>query len=94
MAPPISEFEIYKAKNRRQQIDIDISITPQSLALTPQEEKVFTLIAEGIDRDHSQNYIKEIAKEMCITPQCVNQYLRKIRMKLRGYLQHDKKIGR
>lgn len=50
--------------------------------LSPQESRVFSLIVENeIDRFHEKNYIKSISIQLDITPQCVNHYLRKIKIK-------------
>ena len=81
-----------RAERQREQMDIHLSITPQTLHLTTQEVKVYELILGGIDRDSSTNFLVEISNELNISPQCASQYLKKIRSKLGAFLQYDKRL--
>jgi len=76
-----------RISSTKEQQNIDISIIPQELNLSPQSTHVFEFITSGVDRDNYPNYLKEIAKRMEISPQCVSIYLNKIRKKLREYLK-------
>ena len=68
------------------QLEVDVKIDNEYLksVLTTQENRVFTLIIEGNnDRDHEVNYLKKIGEIMGISAQAVNQYLKKIRLKIK-----------
>ena len=56
--------------------------------LQGRELQVFNLIVDGCDRDSTQNYIKEIANTLKISPPCVAIYLRRIRYKLKRHLDN------
>ena len=65
------------------EIDTDLDIEHLKSKLSPQELRVFILITEqGIDRDHEANYLQTIADTLKVSPQCINQYLKKIRKKI------------
>jgi len=60
-------------------VEIDIELI--KVLLSPQELRVLELIQEGIS---SGNYLAAIADTMSISPQCVSQYVKKIRKKIGG----------
>ena len=49
--------------------------------LTPREAEVLEAILTNFDRDNSKNYLKDVAGHMNVSPQCVVQYLKRIRWK-------------
>ena len=69
---------------------ITIDIDGFKMTLTVQEKRVFELIEQGIDRDNSNNYLREIGDALKVSPQCVTIYLRKIRTKLREHMEEMK----
>lgn len=70
------------------EIDIHIDIEYFKSKLSPQELRVFILITDkSIDRDHESNYLHTIADLLHISPQCINQYLGKIKKKLTKMMQ-------
>lgn len=48
------------------------------------------LVVEQINRDTSKNYLEEIANEWGVSTACVSVYLRKLREKVRLYLEETK----
>jgi predicted RNA-binding Zn-ribbon protein involved in translation (DUF1610 family)/DNA-binding CsgD family transcriptional regulator len=78
---------------RPKQKDIDFELDKIELKkkLTPQELRVFELIENGVDREHETNYLRTIALTLDVTPQCVNQYLKKIRLKIETTLHYNVK---
>lgn len=70
------------------EIDLHIDIEYFKSKLSPQELRVFVLITDkSIDRDHEPNYLRTIADLLRISPQCINQYLRKIKKKITKMIQ-------
>lgn len=63
-------------------IDFNEKIGKLRITLSSQENRVLDYIMKGYDRTTCKNYIKEIAEEMGVSPQCVNQYLNRIKKKL------------
>ena len=74
-----------KQETRLMRLDLDKLKT----TFTVHERKVFELIEQGHDRDNSKNYLKDIAKELRVTPQNVNYHLRKIRSKMEQHLREE-----
>lgn len=70
----------------REDIDMAEFITELKQSLTNREAEVLDMILQGNDRDSSTNYLEDIGIKLDITPQCVNQYLRKIRQRISGLL--------
>jgi len=57
--------------------------------LSVQEERVYSLIEQGYDKEGSVNYLKDIGSILGISAQCVNIYLKKIRNKLSEHLGEE-----
>lgn len=76
---------------KQRDIEFDIDVVELKKQLTPQELRVFELIEGGMDREHEQNYLRSIALTLEVSPQCVNQYLKKIRLKIETALHYNTK---
>ncbi len=76
---------------RPKQLDIEFDMDLKVLKekFTPQELKVFELIESGINREYEQNYLRTIALTLQISPQCVSQYLKKIKIKMEIELHYE-----
>lgn len=57
--------------------------------LTPAEARVFDLLAAGYDRWGCDNYLAEIGQVLGVSAVCVAIHLKKIRFKLKMYLQEE-----
>ena len=65
-----------------------LDITDFEKHLSKQELRIYKLIIqEGMNRDTCKNYIVEISTIMQISPQCTSIYIKRMREKLKKYMQ-------
>lgn len=67
--------------NEEEKLEVMISVEEILDKLTGRQKEVATLILSPLGQ--SENYMKAIGEKLGITPQCVNQYLKKIKEKIK-----------